>query len=1093
MGGSGSVTARFGADVSGYLGAMRQMSGATDNATGNASGKFSSLKNNIMGTALGVGAIKLVTAGLGVMSNSVGAAVNRFDTLNQYPKVMKQMGYSTQDTNKSIGVMKKGIDGLPTSLQDITKSSQSFAILTGSATKGSKAAVALNDAFLASGASAADASRGTQQFSQMLSTGTVDMASWRTLQETMPYALNETAKAFGFTGKAATNDFYQALKNGEVTTEEMLDKMIELDSGVDGFADTARKSTEGIGTSFTNMKNAVTNGLTETITAIDKGMRSAGIEGGIAGAMNTAKDAIINGFTVINGFLSSAIPAVANAISPLWPIISALGQSFGIVFGVIGGGIGTIWAFNKALDGVTGAFTAITSHPVLSVIIALVAGFIYAYQNVKPFRDAVDNSVKAIADFVTKAPELTGVLGAIAGAAGIGLVISKFGKLKTVISGFSGVTKGATGPTKTLGESAKSAGNKASAGGGKMAVFATSVLKIGIAVGAAALGIAAMAYGFAALAQTGGAGLTVIVGMTLAIAAIVGVLALAAPALTAGSVGLIAFAIAAVAVGAAVLLMGAGLTLAGVGMQLFATTLPIVAAFGLQAALNFALLGLSLTGLALGLTVAGLAMGIFTIGLVAVGVGLAIAAVGMLALGVATMMLGTGLLLAGVGVTLFATTLPIVAMFGLQAALSFTALGLALVAFGVGSIIAGVGLTLLAVGLVAFTAGVLLASVGVLALSVATLMLGAGLLVVASGVMIAAAGVMMLGATLPIVAAGALVAGAGLTMMSVASLTVGASGLVALVGLVALAGGAVAAGVAAVAGTVGIVAMGVALGASAVGAGVLLLALKGVKSTLSSIQSSARATASSLTQMNSSISVVKAGMDGIKSASKSAVDGMLKAFSSAVAPAKFYGTNVGRGFSGNMANGIKAGNGTVMASSRMLVMGAVNSARSGVGAMRSIGNMIGQGLAVGMRSALGEVTAAADQLVAQAEKAARAKAKIHSPSRLMRDEVGYYLGAGVATGIDRSVGLVSKSSSDLINSVQRSVAQQDSLATDVLGVGDINTSSFISSETDADVMNAPSAMINLTVESNWDGDQVRYSVKSKDNRERVIMNMVNPV
>ena len=61
-------------------------------------------------------AMALAQKGLSAVSNSVGAAVDRFDTLNQYPKVMKQMGYSTEDTSKSIDIMKKGIDGLPTTL-----------------------------------------------------------------------------------------------------------------------------------------------------------------------------------------------------------------------------------------------------------------------------------------------------------------------------------------------------------------------------------------------------------------------------------------------------------------------------------------------------------------------------------------------------------------------------------------------------------------------------------------------------------------------------------------------------------------------------------------------------------------------------------------------------------------------------------------------------------------------------------------------------------------------------------------------------------------------------------------------------------------
>ena len=92
-----------------------------------------------------------------------------------------------------------------------------------------------------------------------------------------------------------------------------------------------------------------------------------------------------------------------------------------------------------------------------------------------------------------------------------------------------------------------------------------------------------------------------------------------------------------------------------------------------------------------------------------------------------------------------------------------------------------------------------------------------------------------------------------------------------------------------------------------------------------------------------------------------------------------------------------------------MVNQTVSAVRNGRGAMQSAGYYMAQGLAVGMKSALPEVTAAANQLVAQAEKAAQAKAKIHSPSRLFRDEVGWWIGAGISVGIDKSAAMVAKS------------------------------------------------------------------------------------
>ena len=112
---------------------------------------------------------------------------------------------------------------------------------------------------------------------------------------------------------------------------------------------------------------------------------------------------------------------------------------------------------------------------------------------------------------------------------------------------------------------------------------------------------------------------------------------------------------------------------------------------------------------------------------------------------------------------------------------------------------------------------------------------------------------------------------------------------------------------------------------------------------------------------------------------------------------------------------VKAGGAIAVAAMSNTMSNIISVAQSGTSSMIGIGAQIGNGLAVGMRSALGEITAAANQMVAEAERAAQAKAKIHSPSRLFRDTVGYFIGRGVAVGIDNTKRLVASSSARLIN------------------------------------------------------------------------------
>lgn len=78
------------------------------------------------------------------------------------------------------------------------------------------------------------------------------------------------------------------------------------------------------------------------------------------------------------------------------------------------------------------------------------------------------------------------------------------------------------------------------------------------------------------------------------------------------------------------------------------------------------------------------------------------------------------------------------------------------------------------------------------------------------------------------------------------------------------------------------------------------------------------------------------------------------------------------------------------------ILSTLNSTSSGA---YSCGVYIGQGLARGMESTLGYIRSVAVQMAAAAEAAVRAKAKIHSPSRVFAG-LGVYVGEGFALGIE---------------------------------------------------------------------------------------------
>ncbi|HEL0787357.1 TPA: tape measure protein [Streptococcus equi subsp. zooepidemicus] len=204
-----------------------------------------------------------------------------------------------------------------------------------------------------------------------------------------------------------------------------------------------------------------------------------------------------------------------------------------------------------------------------------------------------------------------------------------------------------------------------------------------------------------------------------------------------------------------------------------------------------------------------------------------------------------------------------------------------------------------------------------------------------------------------------------------------------------------------------------------------------VASGFSNISSAAT---SAMSQLNSA---VRSAMTQAVSTMRSSMQQMVSVVRQSASQMTQAGRQAGKGVSDGVTNGIRGGIGSARAAMSAMVSAIRSTGMSGAGAMRSVGAMIGQGLAQGMYSALGAVTAAANALVAQAERAAQAKAKIHSPSRLFRDNVGRYIAQGIAVGIEKNTSDVT----DSLAYVQKEMSAFKFGAEELLGLGNGSLSS----------------------------------------------------
>lgn len=296
---------------------------------------FEKIKDAIKNFSVGAVAFKAVSSAMNLVSQSMDKAIDRFDTLQRFPKVMKAFGHSSKDIAASTKLLSEGIEGLPTTLDTVVATTQKLTSMTGNLKQSTKLTIALNNAFLASGASTEEASRGLTQYTQMLSSGKVDLQSWKTLQETMSYALQKTAESFGYAGASAQNDLYKALQDGKITFSDFSKRLIELNKGVNGFAEMAKKNSEGIRTSFTNIVSAIAKGIANVITEFDK-MSKAVTGKSIAEHLNSIKDVINNTFNVIINVIRGATPVVKSLVSVLGFLKPVLDPLISVFAGVVG-------------------------------------------------------------------------------------------------------------------------------------------------------------------------------------------------------------------------------------------------------------------------------------------------------------------------------------------------------------------------------------------------------------------------------------------------------------------------------------------------------------------------------------------------------------------------------------------------------------------------------------------------------------------------------------------------------------------------------------------------------------------------------------
>ena len=524
----------------------------------------------------------------------------------------------------------------------------------------------------------------------------------------------------------------------------------------------------------------------------------------------------------------------------------------------------------------------------------------------------------------------------------------------------------------------------AAATAAQMSAAGTAFLMIGAAVLLVAAGFAVMAAAAIALTNAGTPAIAMFAAMVVVMALLAAGAALLAPALTAGAVGLIAF-------GAAVLLVSVGALLAAAAIAVISSTLPTMAAYGMDAAAASAALGAALIVLGAGALVAGAGAVVLGAGLIAAGAGALVAAAGVTALGAAVLVLGAGVLVCAAGVM---------------------AMGAALTMIGANA-------TTVTAGFMALTAGVAALSAGILALTAALVAFTAGLIAAAAGLVAGMAAFVAFAAAVTASAGGMtlLAASTALVLASVAGIASQASSAASSLSQMESSISVVESGMNALQSTVSSVMSSVTSAVRSASTDVVSATRTGTDQANAAITSGgARAVATVTATTSKIVATTNRGANqanaGISSGCARAiatitatVSMIISIMNRGAAQAAVAGQQTGQGY----ASGIASAQGAATAAAAALVASATGAMQGGYGSAYSAGSYIGQGLAAGLRSQQGAVAAAAAALAAAADAAIRAKAQIGSPSKVQIKN-GAWTGEGYAIGLGKAAGMVRRQS-----------------------------------------------------------------------------------
>ena len=318
-------------------------------------GKTKSFGTQLKSLLSAVGITKAVSAGFNAMKSSIGSAMDRIDTMEQFTRTMTTMTGSSKIAEQALAKIKDTVTGTAYGLDVAAQSCQKFVTSGMSMDKATGQVKTWADAvaFYGDGTNETYANV-TDAIAKMVAQGKVQGDQLDRLTDAGIPAVQLFADATG----QSFSDVREALSDGSISSEEFLnvlqdamEKGTDKFAAIDGAAKEAGASWKG---TFDNMKAAITRGMVAIIESIDEVLQSNGLPTLMISDVGKVMEKGLN-------YAAEHLPELISLIKKLLPVVISVGSAFAAwkITNTVGRASKSISDFLSLASGGTGIVNAL--------------------------------------------------------------------------------------------------------------------------------------------------------------------------------------------------------------------------------------------------------------------------------------------------------------------------------------------------------------------------------------------------------------------------------------------------------------------------------------------------------------------------------------------------------------------------------------------------------------------------------------------------------------------------------------------------------------------------------------------------------------